>query len=719
MPDGLLASRSFVTIDNGEVSVPIVNVETRDIWLPRRVVLGALFMAQVQPASGHMVVFGEETNAQCTVQVQSVQTPKDILDLSISWSNLSPAQEQSSKALLQQYSSVFSCRDGDLGCTNLIEHEIPLLEDAPVRQRYRRLPPSQYEVVKTHIGELLDQGVVQVSCSPYASPIVVVQKKDGTIRLCVDYRQLNSRTRKDAFPLPRIEESLDALAGATMFSTLDMASGYNQVPMADKDKAKTAFCTPFGLFEFNRMPFGLCNAPSTFQHLMERIFGDERFQSLLLYLDDIVVFSSDFGSHLQRLEVVLARLKQYNLKLKLKKCRFFQSEVKYLGHVITKTLMLARILTEKWFYVYGAPQRLHSDQGRNFEGDLLRSLCRLYGVEKSRITPYRPQGNGQCERFNRTLHDLLRTLPPEKKRKWPQHLPHVLFAYNTTVHSSTGYSPFELMFGQKPHLPVDALLGTHPEGQLEVPVEDWITRHQEHLRSAYELAGRHLQEAAAQRVQQQPKGNVDLLPPGTIVYKKNHVLGRHKIQDVWDAKKYVIVKCLDDVGRVYTITPVEGEGRRHNIHRTELRVAPGPTPQVVLGEGEERVPCPVSRTEAQDDQDEEDDWSGPVVVVAPRDADLRVQPATVRPPAPSSEPGEAREERSSAPAVRPTAELTPVSCAPPATVGPVHRTGRATAGLHSNPHHLPRAFAAHGNGQVGAAVHLQVDTIQAYFRPWC
>lgn len=118
---------------------------------------------------------------------------------------------------------------------------------------------------------------------------MVVQKKDGGIRLCVNYRQLNAKTRKDAYPLPRIEESLDALNGAQWFTTLDLASGYNQVPVSETDKEKTAFCTPFGLFEYNRMPFGLCNTPSNFQRLMERIFGDQRFQSLLLYLDDVVV----------------------------------------------------------------------------------------------------------------------------------------------------------------------------------------------------------------------------------------------------------------------------------------------------------------------------------------------------------------------------------------------------------------------------------------------
>ncbi len=118
--------------------------------------------------------------------------------------------------------------------------------------------------------------------------------------MCVDYRQLNARTRKDAYPLPRIEESLDALTGARWFSTLDLASGYNQVPVAEADRSKTAFCTPFGLFEFLRMPFGLCNGPSTFQRLMERIFGDQSFQSLLLYLDDVIIFSTTVEQHLQR-----------------------------------------------------------------------------------------------------------------------------------------------------------------------------------------------------------------------------------------------------------------------------------------------------------------------------------------------------------------------------------------------------------------------------------
>ncbi|KAL1264195.1 hypothetical protein QQF64_004550 [Cirrhinus molitorella] len=127
---------------------------------------------------------------------------------------------------------------------------------------------QSHQSVFSHIHQLLKAQIIQESCSPYASPVVLVKKKDGNLRMCVDYRQLNAKTRKYAFPLPRIEETLDALIGARWFSTLDLASGYNQVPVTEGDRPKTAFSTPFGLFKWNRMPLGLCNAPSTFQRLM-------------------------------------------------------------------------------------------------------------------------------------------------------------------------------------------------------------------------------------------------------------------------------------------------------------------------------------------------------------------------------------------------------------------------------------------------------------------
>lgn len=201
----------------------------------------------------------------------SLQDQMQAIDLS----PLSAEEQAQVRSHLRKYNPVFSAHDGDLGCNNLMAYDIPLLGQVPVRQHYRRIPPSKYEVVKKHINQLLGAQVIRESRSPYASPIVLVKKKDSSLCMCIYYRQLNNKTRKDAFPLPPIEESLDALTGACWFSTMDLASGYNQVLLMEEDCAKTAFCTPFGLFEWNRMPFGLCNAPSKFQRLMQRIFVDQ------------------------------------------------------------------------------------------------------------------------------------------------------------------------------------------------------------------------------------------------------------------------------------------------------------------------------------------------------------------------------------------------------------------------------------------------------------
>lgn len=187
-----------------------------------------------------------------SAQVAFPSVQQQVEDINLS--SLSAEEQEQVRSVLHQYTSVFSAHDGDLGYTNLISHDIPLVDDVPVRQRYRRIPPSEYKVAKEHINQLLSTQIIRESSSPYASPIVLVRKKDGSLRMCVDYRQLNSKTQKDAFPLPRIEESLDALFGACWFTTLDLASGYNHVPVTEADRQKTTFCTPFGLFEWNRMP---------------------------------------------------------------------------------------------------------------------------------------------------------------------------------------------------------------------------------------------------------------------------------------------------------------------------------------------------------------------------------------------------------------------------------------------------------------------------------
>ena len=1016
LPGGLLASPCLVQTGCGTIYIPVVNVGTSDVFLYPRTRLGTLTQVGVVSLPQGIT----EVRPVALIASQQAVVPGSEGIGGVDLSSLGESEQAQVREMLQRFSSVFSTHDGDLGCTSLVCHDIPLLDEVPVRQRHRRIPPSEYEAVKAHIDQLLRDQVIQESSSPYASPIVLVRKKDGSLRMCVDYRLLNAKTRKDAFPLPRIEESLDALAGAQWFSTLDLASGYNQVAMAERDKQKTAFCTPFGLFEWNRMPFGLCNAPSTFQRLMQRMFGDQQCQSLLIYLDDIVVFSSSVAQHVQRLEVVLDRLQREGLKLKLTKCAFFRREVSYLGHVISdrgvatdpakievvagwprpsqvadlrsflgfasyyrrfvkgfaklaaplhklvaelvgtksrrgsgqeflqawssecedsfealklkltsapvlayadfaqpfiletdasqsglgavlsqevdgkvrpvayasrglrpternmsnyssmkleflalkwamtekfreyllghkcvvftdnnplsylqsaklgateqrwaaqlaafdfeikyragrvnqnadalsrlpagsstlppvagapdtvsatqavvsvfprnstfKVRMLqeadptlsavlgfwrrkvrptaderkllsegakallkqwdrlverggvvyrlvhrpdggeevlqlvlpaglkeevlgqlhqehghqgverttelvrqrcywpgmtadiaawvqscercqvakahgvpsgpmghllasrpndivamdftvlepsrggvenllvmtdvfskytvavptrdqtattvAEMLLKEWFFRFGVPKQIHSDQGRSFENALIQQLCGLYGVRKTRTTPYHPAGNGQCERFNRTLHDLLRTLPVSRKRDWASCLPHVLFCYNSTIHQTTGESPFLLMFGREPRLPIDFLLGGAPDPVL-AGTHDWLVEHEARLEVAFARAQEKLRAAANRRKERHdPRAQGTALQRGQLVYLRDHgAKGRHKIRDVWNPVLHRVLEAPQEDGAVYTVAPVGDDRKAKRVHRSQLKAHVGP-----------------------------------------------------------------------------------------------------------------------------------------------
>ena len=220
--------------------------------------------------------------------------------------------------LFKKHKDVFAKDDSDLGHTNRVSHRIRVIDEIPVNKPYRRIPPPQIVEVKEHIEALLKSGIIIESQSFYSSPVVVVRKKDGTIRLCIDYRELNAKTHKDAHPIPRIDESFDATEGSKYFSTLDLQSAYNQIEVAVEDRAKTAFTTPFGLYEFTRMPFGLCNAPAIFQRLMQVIFRKQMYQTMLCYLDDILIFSKTIEEHIQRLDEVFEILEINGLKLKRK-----------------------------------------------------------------------------------------------------------------------------------------------------------------------------------------------------------------------------------------------------------------------------------------------------------------------------------------------------------------------------------------------------------------
>ena len=216
-----------------------------------------------------------------------------------------------------------------------MQHEVRTDGAYPIRQRVRRTAPAQREETRKLIEEMLHKDIIQPSSSPWASPVVLVRKKDGSARFCVDYRRVNSVTKKDAYPLPRVDDTLDTLAGSQVFTTLDLISGYWQVEVKPEDREKTAFCTSEGLFEFKVMPFGLCNAPATFQRLMDAVLMGLQWSRCLVYLDDVVVPGKSFEDHLQNLKYVLDRFRSAGLKLNLSKCKFGRREVTFLGHVVS------------------------------------------------------------------------------------------------------------------------------------------------------------------------------------------------------------------------------------------------------------------------------------------------------------------------------------------------------------------------------------------------
>lgn len=228
----------------------------------------------------------------------------------------------------------------------------------------------------------------------------------------------------------------------------------------------------------------------------------------------------------------------------------------------------AKVLPREWFMKYGVPDRLHSDQSRNFESEVIAELCKLYGVKKTRTATYRPQGNAQCERYNRTFHDLLRTLPPDKKRHWPEHLPELVYAYNVTPHSTTGYSSFYLVFGVQPHLPVDEC---RSDRKL-----DWLSVHQERLRQMHERAREYSEQKAAERVAlQNEKVYCPPIGIGQLVLLRHRPLGRNKIQDAWSPTVYRVV---DIQGTTHAVEPLE-EGPVKRVHRSELRSCAKPVPK--------------------------------------------------------------------------------------------------------------------------------------------
>lgn len=327
---GVMLARAVVDMDMVRSSLPlrVYNPTPNTITVAKGTVVGKLTP----------VVECESVSAESTVDhsVGNTMVPDHLTDLYESSVQELPVEQHSQIAkLLMDYQDVFSKGDGDLGRTDIIKHKIDTGAAAPIRQRARRLPTNHQEEVDRQVKDMLSRGIIEPSKSPWSAPIVLVTKKDGSKRFCVDYRRLNSVTVKDSYPIPRIDESLESLSGAKWFSTLDLCSGYWQVELDVDAREKSAFVVRGGLFQWRVMPFGLCNAPSTFERLMETIFAGLQWDTLLIYLDDIIVFGKTIEDELHRLRVVFQRLRKANLKLKPKKCALFQTSVSFLGHIVS------------------------------------------------------------------------------------------------------------------------------------------------------------------------------------------------------------------------------------------------------------------------------------------------------------------------------------------------------------------------------------------------
>ena len=327
---GVVVRHTLVDASTSSANVLMINPNAEEVVLPCRTCIGQL------------VHISDVSVAQSELQLPTntaVVLPEYLEDIvQGSHTSLGDTGRQSLRDLLHHYEHVFLVLGEPVtGRTKSVQHEIATKDARHVHCGPRRLAPAGLRKEQECVKDMLTGGQIEPSDSPWASPVVLVTNKDGSPRFCVDYRWLNSLTVKDAYPLPRIDDSLRLLGNQQWFSTMDLASGYWQVAMSPEAKRKATFVANEGLYQFRVMPFGLCNAPATFEQLMDRVLCRMRWSRCLLYLGDVISFGKSVPEALVRLEEVLARLSDFGLQLKAKKCTFMQTEVGFLGHIIGRT----------------------------------------------------------------------------------------------------------------------------------------------------------------------------------------------------------------------------------------------------------------------------------------------------------------------------------------------------------------------------------------------
>jgi hypothetical protein len=392
LPDFIDIGPALVNYDfkKNEYVVELSNVTYNTVTIAPRAIIAELQPVDIEDDTTRRHLKEEEDlKRRQEALIESLDIDKDNI--------LTPEQREQLKTLLQKHKDLFSTSDTDIGTCTKTKHRINLHDETPFKMRHRRIPPNMVEEVRAHLEQLLSCGIITPSKSPWASPVVLVRKKNGTLRMCIDFRNLNAKTIKDSYALPRIEDVFDCLQGAMYFSTLDMKSGYHQIEIEEEHKERTAFTVgALGFYHFRKMPFGLTNAPATFQRNSEEMLGDLNMKICVIYLDDLIIFSKTFEEHLHNINTIFDRLREFGLKLAPEKCEFFREKIAFLGHIVSSK----GIETD--------PSKI--DKIRNWPSpstpEELRSFLSFAGYYRRFIQDF--------SKITRPLNDLL---PPTKAKK--------------------------------------------------------------------------------------------------------------------------------------------------------------------------------------------------------------------------------------------------------------------------------------------------------------
>ena len=347
--DGLLIGRTLIPSQHDKAQVCIANISKVPQLVTEGTCLGNL-------RSAHAIEAVESVEEEKTESVDGSVINELMGNLP---DELTAEQRTNVRNLLVKYDDIFSKHEYDIGRTHLVEYHIDTGSSRPIRQPLRRQPLKHLDAIDENVSSMLEHGIIEPAASPWASNVVIVAKKDGSLRFCVDYRAINSVTYKDSYPLPLIDNCLNAMSGASWFSTLDLRAGYHNIPVAEKDRDKTAFITRRGCWRYTVMPFGVTCAPSVFQRLMDLVLAGLSYEYCLVYLDDIIIYARTFDEHLRRLEAVFSRLRWARLKLKPSKCSLLQRKVSFLGHNVSEAGVEMQSEKIKAVLDWPTPKNLH------------------------------------------------------------------------------------------------------------------------------------------------------------------------------------------------------------------------------------------------------------------------------------------------------------------------------------------------------------------------